>query len=588
MRPGVAGVNRAAITILLAAAIAMLAFLLRFNALGGALGGFDNDEFFMLTRADAILDGEQPLRDFADAELRAVWPSLSYQIPAWSQQLWGRNLAVYATLVCGALALSASIVFLAARAIAGGWVLPVLAALAVIASYAKPYNYPKPLTLGAAILLLWWAILRPAPSAVEGPTKMRIALLAAWTVVAGLFRHDYGVYVGVAFVVGLLFAPALSSRSPDLVSRGSPDPVRSGSPDLVRSGAVASIKSGIVRVVWYAGFALVFALPSLVWLAIYKGIPSYLTDVLESIRGEGRRLVSWPAIDPTDPFRADSLIAFNYYLFWLIPIVATGLLVASWWRRGWGAHHALGLALVLMTFTVDYFFLRGNLPARFGDAVVAVALLVVWMAALASRGRGWAGRFIAPASASAVLVAMIAAFFPFNSIAGELTTGGFIGSETSVVDRRARVSELLREQPPRVWADKPREGSMAVARYVAECTAPEDRVLVGTLADEIPYFARRHFAAGQAAFYSNWLLSEDNQRLALERLARQSAPVMVTHPDYHGEFEVNYRLVARYVAEHYREVGLIEYDGRPLFRVYVETARQPVRTDPVLGYPCFQ
>jgi len=94
--------------VVLALAIAMLAFLIRFNALGGSLGGFDNDEFFILTRADAILDGEQPLRDFSDGELRAAWPSLSYQVPAWTEQMWGRNLLVYAWLVCGALAVCAN------------------------------------------------------------------------------------------------------------------------------------------------------------------------------------------------------------------------------------------------------------------------------------------------------------------------------------------------------------------------------------------------------------------------------------------------------------------------------------------------
>ena len=51
--------------------IAALAFLYRFNALGGALGGFDNDEFATLTRVDLVLAGQQPLRDFADGELRA-------------------------------------------------------------------------------------------------------------------------------------------------------------------------------------------------------------------------------------------------------------------------------------------------------------------------------------------------------------------------------------------------------------------------------------------------------------------------------------------------------------------------------------
>ena len=556
-------------TIILALAIAILAFVVRFNALGGALGGFDNDEFFILTRADAILDGEQPLRDFEDAELRAVWPSLSYQIPAWAEQLWGRNLLVYARLVCAALALCAVIVFLAARAIAGGRVLPLLAALTTIASYAKPYNYPKPLTLGVAVGLLSWTIVRP--------TKIRIALLAAWTVIAALFRHDYAVYVGAAAIIVLVFAPLTTHGGADLAE------ARHGTRRRVRSAAGRSVPSAIGRVALYIAVAFAVALPSLMWLAYYKGIPEYLIDVLASIRGEGRRLVSWPAIDATHPFRTDSLIAFNYYVFWAVPIVAVLLLAPSLRRRRLDAHQVLGLALVSMTLIVDYFFLRGNLPARFGDAVVAVVLLVVWMAALASTGQGG---IVARMGASVVLVAMIAAFFPINSIASELRTGGFTVGD--VGGRFVAVSDLLRNQPPRVWSVKPRDGSMAVARYVAECTAPDDRVLVATLADEVPYFARRHFAAGQAAFYSNWLKSDANQRLALQRLARQSVPVALTHPDYHGEFEVNYPLVARYLAAHYHEIGLIEYESHSILRVFVETARRPVRTDPVLGYPCFR
>jgi hypothetical protein len=83
----------------------------RFNMLGGTLGGFDNDEFAHLLRADAMLRGEQPLRDFADAELRGAWPSLSYAVPAWAQRVWGRSLLAEAYLTAGALALSYAVLF---------------------------------------------------------------------------------------------------------------------------------------------------------------------------------------------------------------------------------------------------------------------------------------------------------------------------------------------------------------------------------------------------------------------------------------------------------------------------------------------
>jgi hypothetical protein len=553
---GRGGGGRRIAAVVVALAIAALAFVIRFNALGGSLGGFDNDEFFILTRADAILDGEQPLRDFSDGELRAAWPSLSYQIPAWTEQVWGRSLLVYACLVCAGLAFCAAMVFLLARGIAGGGVVPIAAALAVIASYAKPYNYPKLLTLGIAIALVRWTIALP--------TSIRIALLAAWTVVAALFRQDYGVYVAVA-------------ASMALVCAGGPDPA-----DVGRR----RVRSAIGRLGVYIGLGLLFALPSAIWIAYYKGIPHYIMDILASVRGEGRRLVSWPVIDTAQPFVNDSLIAFLYYVFWAVPVVAIVFLVVSSARRSWDHHAALGLAMILMALLVNYFFLRGNLPARFGDAIVPVVLLVAWMAGLwspAQRGR----RLAVQAAASALLVLMIAAFFPINSIASELRTDGFT-SVSGVTGRFAEVRGLLRDLPPLSWTVRPRDGSMAIARYLAECTAADDRVLVAINADEIPYFARRRFAGGQGSFYSNLLKSDDDQRLVVQRLARQSVPVVVSHPDYHNEFAVNYPLVAQHIAAHYRDVGIIDYDEKPVLRVFVESARAPVRVDPVLGYPCFQ
>ena len=81
-----------------------MAFVYRFNTLGGALGGFDNDHFIYLIRTDMLLAGEQPLRDFVDAELRGAWPALTYAVSAWAQQIGGRTLLPEAFLTVGALA----------------------------------------------------------------------------------------------------------------------------------------------------------------------------------------------------------------------------------------------------------------------------------------------------------------------------------------------------------------------------------------------------------------------------------------------------------------------------------------------------
>ena len=58
------------------------------------------------------------------------------------------------------------------------------------------YNYPKILVYAAAIPLLWWFADRPGPGC-----GCRIAVL---TVIAFLFRHDHGAFVGLATVVLML------------------------------------------------------------------------------------------------------------------------------------------------------------------------------------------------------------------------------------------------------------------------------------------------------------------------------------------------------------------------------------------------
>jgi len=111
---------------------------------------------------------------------------------------------------------------------------------------------------------------------------------------------------------------------------------------------------------------------------------------------------------------------------------------------------------------------------------------------------------------------------------------------------------------------------------------------MGAYADEVPYFARRRFAAGQGMFAFGFSRSDADQRLAIERLRRQSAPVAITEFDYEHEFARNYPLVAEHIAAHYRDAGVIEVDGEPRFRVFVDAARAPVRLDPYLGMPCFR
>jgi hypothetical protein len=89
--------------IALSALVFAVAFLYRFNALLGALGGFDGDHFIYFLGSTDVLRGERPLRDFVDAGLQGAWPALTYELPALAMRLGGESLRSEALLCVGAI-----------------------------------------------------------------------------------------------------------------------------------------------------------------------------------------------------------------------------------------------------------------------------------------------------------------------------------------------------------------------------------------------------------------------------------------------------------------------------------------------------
>ncbi len=551
--------GRAAAALLVAALIAVLAFVFRFNTLGGTLGGFDNDHYVHLVRSDLLLNGERPLRDFADAELRGAWPSLGYAASAWAQQLWGRTLLAEAWLTAGGLALAAAGVFLLSLHLSQRWFVSLLGAAAVIISFPKLYNYEKVIVLLiAAVMVRLWSLF---------PSWPWLAALAAWTAVAGLIRHDYGVYVAAAAVTALVV------RGP------------------------ATVTTRLRRVGGYAMVAAVLLLPSILWVQKYAGVATYVQRSVDSVRGESSRTeLVRPTFDTAAGLGEDNLIAAAYYIFWLIPAVALAGLLALRWRRAIDpVTLTTGIALLVCAFVVNLFFLRGNLLARFGDAIVPVALLAAWTAGAAAVPRSAAaGRPSFPhaalwLSARAPVVVLIAVLFAAGDIGAELRAGGFTESADRAGQRFRNAYVELSRMPPAAWGGAGGQGTLRAAQYLAECTDPADRVLLATYAPEVPVYARRLIAAGQGTFGLTFYETEAQQREAIARLQQQSVPVVIgSAEDFAGEFADDYRHVAAWVAARYRDAGTISVDGEPRFRVLVDTSRPVRRTHPLFLLPCFR
>ncbi len=185
-------------------------FLYRFNTLGGAFGGFDNDHFLHFVYAKQVQAGEQPLRDFLDAGLQGARPSLTYELSAAAQTYLGNNLRAEAWLTVGGVALGAAIAFLAGCVIAP-WPWALVTALLSALISPKLYSYPKVLVTAVASLLI--------VSASRLPVWPRVVLMSVWTAIAFLFRHDYAIYCVAGFVVVTVCAAGASWRD-RLTQRG--------------------------------------------------------------------------------------------------------------------------------------------------------------------------------------------------------------------------------------------------------------------------------------------------------------------------------------------------------------------------------
>src|SRR5687767_8659562 len=108
-----------------------------------------------------LLRGEQPLRDFVDAELRGAWPAFTYAVSAWAQQIGGKTLLPEAYLTVGSLAFGHALVFLLALTLSKRWWVAFLAAAAAIATVPKLYNYPKVLALAVGVWAIRAVIIKP-------------------------------------------------------------------------------------------------------------------------------------------------------------------------------------------------------------------------------------------------------------------------------------------------------------------------------------------------------------------------------------------------------------------------------------------
>ncbi len=539
-----------------AVAVLLLAAVYRFNALGGALGGFDNDHFLHFAYAKQVQAGEQPLRDFLDGGLQGARPSLTYELSAMAQSLLGDNLRSEALLTVGGVALAAAMTFRAAAMIAP-WYWALATSTLTILVAPKLYSYPKVLVLA----VIAWLVIRYA----ERPSPFRAAAAGVWIAIAFLFRHDYALYCAVAMAAVMALTHGREWRT------------------------------AVARTALAGATALLLVSPSVWWIERHAGLTAYVANARSMGQRETVRTdIGWPTavfddVAPDAWFAEEqNADAWLYYMFAVVPLVSLAAAALRTAGRAPLAHDPAILALAGMTLLVFPMFLRGNLAARFGELAPPVAVLA---AALLGRSfaRGvWRTPPIVRRSAAVVAVTALAGTTLAVATVGawphELAQSGFTESPRAVAGQTARIFRELGALPASVWTDPEPQRSMLAAQYLNRCIAPDDRVFIASYAPEIIAFADRRFAGGRVTIVPGFYAEDTYGPVTMARLSARPPLVVLVEDDYLFEFP----RLREWLNREYVEGGVIDVDGGRTLRLLASGRRTPAGTFGAGGWPCFR
>ena len=565
---------RTGIIVALSAGILITSWLFRFNDPGGGFAGLTDDHFFYVVRGWQILFGDLPVRDFVDHGA-----PLYYYIAAAVQAVFGRGTLSELAFSTTALSIGAVMTFLLATRASGSIVAGLAACLLHVWLGPRFYNYPKILVYAAAIPLLWWFADRPS-------SKPRL-VIAVVTVIGFLLRHDHGAFVAVATVVLMLSLTELR------------------------------LAERIRHIAIYGLLVVLMVAPYFVFIQANGGLVSYFRQASAwAERDRAREPVVWPGLfdNPdgvSDAAKAGSRVAvlrdnqeaWIYYLEILLPFVALFMLTLSpdGFRAEWPHARAKLTMVAVLALALDAGFLRSPLEARLADPSVPLAILIAWLpVAVARLLRSDASlrpslRTYRPALATAATVVvgaivLLLAIFVQGDLYRRLDKAAMTDRFGKSFERASNIAGQLRlDWDIGRWpADRDQSSLMALSLYLNACTAPTDRVLIQSYLPQVLALARRAFAGGHADLRPGFFEFEDAQRLTLERLRRQSVPIILLDTeDSLRSFYRSFPIITAYIDQEYRQAGTHTFDGRFGLTLYVRKDRMPNGTWQPLEWPCF-
>jgi hypothetical protein len=566
---------RSGIIVALSAGIFVASWLFRFNDPGGSFAGLTDDHFFYVIRGWQILFGDLPVRDFVDHGA-----PLYYYIAAAVQTIFGRGTLSELAFSTTALSVGAVMTFLLAARASGSIWAGLAACLLHVWLGPRFYNYPKIIVYATTIPLLWWFADRLS-------SKLRLGI-AVVTVIGFLLRHDHGAFVAIATVVLTL---SLTERR---------------------------LAERIRHITIYGLLVVLLVAPYFIFIQANGGLVSYFRQASAwAERDRAREPVVWPGLfDNPDGVSAaaqdgsrvallrDNQEAWIYYLEILLPFVALFVLALSpdGFRPEWPHARAKLTMVAVLALVLDAGFLRSPLEARLADPSVPFAILIAWLPVAAARLlrsdvalrpslRTYRRPLAAVGTVVVGAIVLLLAIFVKGDVYRRLDKAAMTDRFGKPFERARNVAGQLRlDWDIGRWsAQRDQSTLMSLSLYLNACTAPSDRVLIQSYLPQVLGMARRAFAGGHADLRPGFFEFEDAQRLTLERLRRQSVPIILLDTeDSLRSFYRSFPIVTAYIDAEYRQAGMHTFDGRFGLTLYARKDRTPSGTWQPLGWPCYE
>ena len=499
-------------------------------------GGFVNDHYVYITGGRQMLFGEWPTRDWIDPGL-----PLMFAASALAQKIFGSTLLAEGILISVAFAVAAAFTAAAVRQLTGSMTLAILAAVIEIAVFPRTYSYPKVVAYAVAFWLYGWYL--------SAPGTGRLVAMAAGVAMAFMFRHDHGVFLGIGAALTILL----------------------GSPRRMFDLAA------------FAGIALLLVLPYLLYVQVNGGLLLYFRNGVEfSQREASRQWHVWPRVFGDDRPLASAMV----YEYYAVPVMALIVLAASRARAGWRQVAARVAPLAVVALIVDFSFIRDPLGTRLADAIVPAVLVGSWL--LASAFAASSVRRVAAPLAAAFVLLFGASVTVVGATREQIDRAGLLGRRAEIPKRFAERAAELQDRFLDYQIPTRASGHLVpFFHYVDRCTRPDDRLLIGGFLVEVPFYARRLFAAGHE-YFGAYFSSEANERFAVDRLQRQRVPFAIVPSDSQEEFDANFPLVAGYVRARFTSLTDIPVDEEQTIHLLVNRDLPSSGHDPETGWPCFR